>query len=367
MNRCTLSRPLAPARSNAKKPLLATLGALLLLSIFACGPCAGSLDEEAYFTTEGTWAIVVGSTATISAFVNDGNEAHRPIAVQTASAADTGVLAINSISENSIGIEGLAAGRSNLEISVTDPISGAAKTFNEVITVIEPTRMHLSRCDAAAEAAVDVSRVVYARGYHALVGFVFTDASGFSAGGRGFYPIEVSPSNAGTLSEEESDERELAILIPESSVEPFAVSTTLAPDPVHPGATLGDMRTIDVSEVTDVTITNQASMQRGFEQNLGVEIRAGENIVCSKIPMTLESKTPNICNFRLPGGMSTPLVENTKTVPRINPQAIGVCQIVITLLAAGVEVASTLDIEVYEPAPEPSSGGGGGGGGYDFD
>jgi len=350
----------------SKQPLAILCSASLILSILACGPCAGALDEKAGFTTEGEWSIVVGAKATISAFSSTSNDPREPIDVQTASSTNTEVMAVNSISENDVEIEGLAVGSSLLELSIFDPLDASARTFSETITVIEPERMHLYRCIAAERAAVDFPQIVFARGHDALVQFHFTDSSGTYARGRGVYPVTVTPPEAGSLDAQSSDERELAIRTPESPAGPFSVSTTLAPEPVHDDAAIRDLRTIDAGQITSVNITNQASIQRGFDQKIEVEIRAGDDIVCSRLPMKFESKTPNVCNFRAADGSSTPLIENTKTVPRINPQAIGTCQIVITIVAVGVAIASTIDLDVFEPAP-PSMGGSSGGGGSDYD
>lgn len=330
-----------------------------LLSLLACGPCSGILDDESFFFVEGEWAIVMGSTSTLEVFVSNDNDPIDPISPQGVTPVNPSVVSVTSVQQNAIEIEAVEPGETDLQITVIDPLTNESQTFIQPIAVIEPEYMKLDHCIASDGRIQDV---VHARGFPALVGFRFV-ARGVSGQGKGFYPIEVSPPEAGVLVEEESDELELAVLIAEDSVDPVTVSTTLDLDP--PSQTPRELRIIDADEITEVVLDNTASFAVGNEEELRVKIYAGDRIVCSKMPLRLEIKTPGVCSFRQKNGMESTLIENTKTVPRINTKAIGACQIIITLVAAGVAaISSTTDIEVFQPEPPTPSGGGGGG---DFD
>ncbi len=234
------------------------------------------------------------------------------------------------------------------------------------LKVIEPKRIFLNPC----------SDGVYLRGAPALISFHFTDGPPESAHNRaqgyGLYPLAIT--GEATINLGHRDPFTVRVDIAENAGASVELRSTLPDDPNN-----AQLPLIDPKEVTSISIVDKdafsGAIRPGTLRQLGLEIMAGQQRVCSAVEVEVREKSPDTCQvvrsdldpmmlamLAKGGARVAPLVLlSAATSLAIRAIEDGVCELEFAILSAGIEIAKTLTFKSTVSTPRRSSSGGGGG------
>lgn len=288
--------------------------------------------------------IAPGAKLEVHAFANGTEE---ELTVKAARSSKPGVVAIQSVRERSVVLEGREPGVAEIEITSRDA-SGKELVDRMFFHVARPAVHGLEH------ACTEEPNAAYVRGEEIVVHHALATSDRRPVIGSGYAPVRIEPSGALELVQQPQAGGYYAFRAP--SAKPRVTLRSTVDDKVL------TMRVVDRADLTDASLRYAERMLAGRSAYVVAEVRAGDAPLCNQTALTkARSLTPSICKVTAKLDDEPDADSNREQLAEVTALAFGVCTFEVTLpeLAGGRGV--TLKGEVKVGREEYPGGGRGDG------
>lgn|GEM_PF-5760919 len=316
------------------KPLMLAC-AILALSCLGCHKVRSVnqlLEPNIKYQALAERTLVVGATSRV---MIARTRSSGTVRINEAASREPEVVAIKKNHGHFIEVEAKSAGSTSIIIDASSP-EGADRRFVVTVEVHEAKGIQLSYCGASTAPV----RAAYIKGYPARVHYTYYDDLGPIRGGRasGVWPTppSVLPADAARPSALEPRSQEFLFDIPASRDTPFELVSPFVADGKAPAKLEIMPVSIDAVDALRLGLSPKQSVDQ--VQPLEVSFLIGDSAVCSLLPLTIKSETPERCELLLHDGSATHRVDvSGAKMPWVRLVSAGICEISVSATLPALE------------------------------